>query len=229
MSLIPDTKIGKIEFCEQHQSAWSLNSVAMGSSAAAVTAWAAKVVASRSAYEAQKAAKLALRNATTTLDDSLRDMIEATTSIIKQVRARADLDGNGIYALASLPVPALPTPKPPPGKPTELTVTLDELGSLHLAWKCANPEGTAGTMYQVWRKIGAETALTYLGGTGQKKFDDNTLPAGSASVVYAIQAVRSTAMGLTATFNVNFGVSAGGLMMIKSITEVPSSGAKIAA
>ena len=59
-----------------------------------------------------------------------------------------------------------------------------------------------------------------------KEFTDQTVPAGSSQVTYQIQAVRSTAAGPWAQFNVNFGTSSGGTM-ISSITE--STPTKIAA
>jgi len=226
MSLIPDTKVGKIEFCENHVTPWNTNSVAMGSSAAAVTAWQAKVETARNAYTAQQAAQSVAKDATTDLNLAINAMIDATTSIIKQVRAKADISGDSVYSLASLPVPATPSPVPPPGKPTNLTVLLDETGVLQLAWKCNNPAGSTGTIYQVWRQIGEAGTLQYLGGVGEKKFTDDTLPAGSANVMYQIQAARSTAVGLWATFNVKFGVSSGGAITA-SVTE--GGPAKIAA
>jgi hypothetical protein len=186
MGLIPDSKLGKIQFAESHVAPWTSNSVAMGSSAPTVTAWSAKVTAARAAYTAQTAAKLASRNATNALNEAVRDMVEATSQIITQVKAKAAFGGDSIYALASLPVPATPAPVPPPGKPTDLSVTLDDTGVLGLAWKCVNPENSHGVIYQIWRQIGEAGELKYLGGTGEKDFVDNTLPAGSGFVIYQI-------------------------------------------
>lgn len=222
MSLIPDTKVGKIEFCEAHVSAFTTNAVAIGTTTTAVSAWSAQVTAARAAYTAQVAAQLAAKNSTTNLNVAISALMDSTSSIIKQIRAKADLAGDSIYGLASLPVPATPAPRPAPGKPNSLTVQLDETGVLQLAWKCVNPPGTNGTIYQVWRRIGEAGTLTYLGGTGEKKFTDDTLPAGSSNVMYQLQAVRSTVVGEWATFNVQFGVTSGGMMMISSITEAPT-------
>ena len=226
MSVIPDTKVGKIEFCENHVAPWTTNSVAIGSSAPAVTAWATAVTNARAAYAAQQAAQSAAKDATTDLNVAMQTMMDATTSIIKQVRAKADITGDSVYSLASLPVPATPAPRPAPGKPTDLLVTLDESGILNLGWKCINPAGASGTIYQVWRRIGAATEFTYIGGSGTKTFVDNTLPTGSTQVTYQIQAVRSTAVGPWAQFNVNFGVSSAGTMTAMVTESTPT---KIAA
>ena len=78
-------------------------------------------------------------------------------------------------------------------------------GSLVLRWTCRNPRGAAGTMYQVYRRIGMTGPFKYLGGSGSKRFVDETIPAGSAQLTYQIRARRSTAVGPWALFNVNFG------------------------
>ncbi|HSV13219.1 MAG TPA: hypothetical protein VLI90_03105 [Tepidisphaeraceae bacterium] len=227
MGLIPDTKIGKIEFCESHVSPFTTNAVAIGTTAPAVTAWSALVTAARAAYTAQQAAQLAAKNATTNLNVAVGAMMDATSSIIKQVRAKADLSGNGVYALASLPVPATPTPVGPPGTPTNFTVSLDQTGVLKLKWKCANPAG--GTIYQVWRRTTPTGEFAYLGGSGTKDFVDATIPAGSSQVTYQIQGVRSTAVGEWAQFNVNFGVGSGGAFATIASVEETTPTAKLAA
>jgi hypothetical protein len=149
-------------------------------------------------------------------------MANAAADIIKQVRAKAAVSGDSIYTLASIPIPATPSPKGPPGPPTALIVTLDGDGTLHLKWKCVNPAGATGTIYQVWRRDGADGEFAYLGGTGVKAFDDSTVPAGVTRVTYQIQAVRSTVQGPWSQFNVNFGAGGGGsAMMIASVEQTP--------
>lgn len=219
MSTQPRGNAGKIVFCEEHVSPFTTNAVAIGTTTAAVTAWSALVTAARSAYNTQQAALAAAKDATVNVDLAVDAMMTATSSIIKQVRAKADLSGNGVYSLASLPVPAKPSPKGAPGQPTNLKVSLAVTGELTLKWKCPNPTGTSGTIYQVWRKIGVNGELTYLGGTGMREFVDDSLPAGSTNVMYQIQGVRSTVIGPCNQFNVNFGVSATGAVSA-TVSEV---------
>ena len=137
--------------------------------------------------------------------------------IIRQVHVKATSAGDSVYSLAQIPSPATPSPLPAPGKPTDFSITLDALGALSLKWKCANPKGSSGTMYQIWRRIGPDGEFTHVGGSGTKRFVDETLPAGSTRVTYQIQAVRSTAVGPLARFDVNFGVM-GGAMVTPSFT-----------
>jgi hypothetical protein len=81
--------------------------------------------------------------------------------------------GNSVYELAEIPAPATPTPVNTLGKPSDFVVTLSESGALDLTWKCASPRAT-GTIYQIWRRIGPSGEFAYIGGTGEKKFTDDT-------------------------------------------------------
>ena len=96
--------------------------------------------------------------------------------------------------------------------PNTLKVTLNPDGSLVLKWACANPVGSSGTIYQVYRRTGAAGAFAPVGASGKKEFVDATVPAGVASVTYRIQAIRSTQAGTANDFTVNFGVGGGGEM-----------------
>ena len=51
MAIVPDTRIGKIEFYEAHLPPWSTNAVAIGLTAAKMTAFADLVKNARSAYD----------------------------------------------------------------------------------------------------------------------------------------------------------------------------------
>ncbi|HEV7297913.1 MAG TPA: hypothetical protein VGN72_00995 [Tepidisphaeraceae bacterium] len=107
-----------------------------------------------------------------------------------------------------LSVRATPSPAPAPGMPIDFSCTLNG-GALDLKWKCNNnPRGSRGVMYQVWRSIDGGPDV-YLGGSGSKQFVDNTLPAGSSTVTYKVQAVRTTAMGPWAYYVVQLGMNGG--------------------
>ncbi len=111
-----------------------------------------------------------------------------------------------------LNVRAMPSPLPPPGKPDRFRVTLSGDGSVELAWKCNNPPGSRGTIYQVERRVGGGSAFTFLGASGTKRFIDTSIPAGAPSLTYQVQAIRSKSAGQRAQYNVNFGGSAGATM-----------------
>jgi hypothetical protein len=214
-----------VTFFEAHEAPWTTNALAIGTTAAAVTALAALTATARAKQVAQAAAQEAARTATNEYKNAIIAMATAGADIIKQVKVKAALAGGGaagdaIYNLAQIPPPATPSPVGPPGMPTNFKVTLNPDGSLKLTWKCSNPAGATGTIYQISRRIGG-AGWQMIGGAGQKEFVDATVPAGTASVSYRIQAIRSTQSGTANDFQVNFGVGGGG-EMTASVTEPPS-------
>jgi hypothetical protein len=220
MSLVPDTVSGKINFFQSKNTPWAANAVAIGTTSTAVTALATKVTTAQTKLAAQVAAQQAAKNATADLHAAVRDMATAGADIIKQIRAKAATDGS-VYYLAQIPPPATPAPVGAPGTPTDFKATLNPDGSLKLTWKCPNPAGAGGTIYQISRRTGSTGAFTAIGGSGTKTFIDAAVPAGVASVTYQITAVRSTAMGVAAQFIVNFGVESGSGEMFASVASAP--------
>jgi hypothetical protein len=110
-----------------------------------------------------------------------------------------------------------------PGKPYDLRWTLTGSGSLDLQWKCAHPPGASGTTYKISRRINEERAFSLLAIVGRRRFSDITVAAGTASVTYQIQAIRSTKVGEIADFNVNFGVSAGHAALLAAAEVINAS------
>ena len=111
-----------------------------------------------------------------------------------------------------LSVRSTPTPVGAPSTPYKLVANLRPDGSIEFTWKCDNPAGCNGVIYQVYRKIDSTGAYEYIGGTGERKFTDMSVPQAVPSVMYQIQATRSTAVGVAAEFTVNFGVNSGGVV-----------------
>ena len=144
----------------------------------------------------------------------LAKIVEATITVTNEQKLDLGLSVRGI-----------PQPVTELGMPTNMKVSLEATGAVTLRWKCVSPRAT-GMVYQVFRRIG-DGPFEYLGGAGEKKFTDSTLPMGSSQVTYQIQAVRSTASGPWAQFNVNFGTTSGGGTMVASVTQ--STPTKLAA
>ena len=224
MALLPQSLNGKITWYESKLPTWTTNAVGIGSSAPEISALQTKTEAARAAMVEQEEAQDTARTKTAALRAAVEAMMNAGSDVILKIRAKAATDGDGIYQLANIPAPAIPSPTPPPGEPFAFTVKLENDGSLTLKWKCNNPPGTSGTLYQIWRRIGPEGAFTFLGGTGMKQFTDSTIPAGSSQVTYQLQATRSTAIGPWAQFNVNFGTTSTG-----AATATVSESPKLAA
>lgn len=219
MSVVPDKLSERIDFFEARISPWNTNATAIGTTVAKVTTLTGLTENAREKYAAQQAAKAAAKAATTALRAAIDAMSTEGASIIKQIRAQADIAGNNVYSLAQIPPPAIPGPTPPPGTPYEPKVTLNGNGHLMVAWKCNNPKSATGTIYQVYRRVNGAGEFAYIGGTGEKKYTDTTIPQGATSVTYQIQAVRSTAVGMWATFNVFFGSTDSSFAVTASVVE----------
>jgi hypothetical protein len=223
MSVVPRKPLEKIQFYEDHIGPWQTNAVAIGTTTGAVTALETQTQAARTAYDEQQAAQELAKAKTLAFKLAVDAMGDLGMGVIEEIRLKARTAGDEVYVLAQIPAPATPGPIPPPGEPNTFRVGVNADGSLWFKWKCVNPPGSSGTIYQVWRRTNSEADFSYVGGSGTRSFIDATLPAGCSSVMYKIQAVRSTAVGPWATFTVMFGVGAGGL------TTVSVAPAKIAA
>jgi hypothetical protein len=62
-------------------------------------------------------------------------------------------------------------------------------------------------VYPVSRSNAPGGAFTFLGSTGEKRFTDTTLPAGSSCITYNVQGVRSKTTGPVAEYKLNFVVT----------------------
>ena len=205
MSLVPDDKVGRIQYFETHLGKWTQNAAELGFSPAQIADMEALTQSARAALLEQRMKQSAAMAATLKLRLALDAMMTAGALMIRQVRMRAAIEGEGMYNLAWIPAPAKPSPIGAPGQPDNFKVSLNAIGAITLRWSCKNPRGAVGTVYQVWRRIGESGPFTCLGATGVKKFVDDTLPRGLAQVTYQVQAVRSTKAGPWARFDVNFG------------------------
>lgn len=222
MGIVPDNRLGKIEFYEAHISPWTTNAVAIGLTAGSVTALGTLTTNARKAFDAAEAARQAAKTATQAYYDAVRAMHSgpgAGADMIELIKNKAQTTNNpSVYTLAQIPPPATPGTTPPPGLPFDFTVGLLQNGALELKWKCNNPSGTQGTVYEVKRRTGTTGAFGYVGSTGVKTFTDDTVAAGSPSVTYQVTAIRSTQRGNPGQFTVSFGVGGPGLT-IASVVE----------
>ena len=134
-----------------------------------------------------------------------------------------------MYPLAQIPAPAVPSPVGPPGTPFDFTVALQQTGAVTLRWKCNNPVGASGTVYEVRRRVGGTGTFGFLANVGTRSFTDETIPGGSNGVTYQITATRSTRRGTPAQFNVNFGIGGDGLTFATVTAEGENAPMKMAA
>lgn len=188
--------------------------------AAQAAAYAALNDAYADAYDAtvdpdtRTKGKIALRNQTAIplklMASDLGKIVEGTPTVNDDQKISLGLN-----------VRATPSPVAPPGTPSNFKATFVGNGDLELTWKCENPRNANGTLYQVWRQVDGEAEEKYIGGAGQRKYTDTTIPPGATVITYQIQAVRTTAVGNWATFVVKLGKTAGGTATA-FVTEAPA-------
>lgn len=208
MGVLPRGRIEKVQFYETHRAPWEANAVAIGLTAAQVTALTALVDTARSNYDKMLSVRADALAATEAFNNSVTLMQNAGAAAIKAIKTKAAMTNNpNVYTLAQIPAPLPPGPAPTPGTPSDLAIGLLGNGALELRWKCSNPTGAGGVIYEVQRRLsGSGGSFAYIGSTGTRKFVDETLPAGTAVATYQITAIRSTARGAPAQFLVNFGI-----------------------
>lgn len=234
MGLFPSTRLGKVEFYEARVGKWTENSNAIGLSALSVSNLATLVADARAAFTAAEEARLASKDATAAFYNAVKAMHSgpgAGSDMVDTIRNfAATSDNPNVYQLASIPEPTSPSAAPPPGTPFDFTVGLLQDGSIDLKWKCNNPAGVGGTIYEVRRRPvggGGGGGFSFVGASGSRRFIDGTIPSGSSGVTYQVTAVRSTVRGNPAQFNVNFGVGGDGVTFATITPNV--DGVKIAA
>jgi hypothetical protein len=205
MRVVPRNQSPQITFFTSHLPVWAERAEEIGTTPELVAQLQAQVDAAREAFKAKGEAAAAKRSATLKWKIAQEAMLNLGAAVIGQVRAKAATDGEGIYSLASIDVPKKPAPIGEPGKPTEFRHTLSADGAVELSWKCKQPRGAVGTIYQVYRRIGMTGKFEYLGPTGERRYEDTTIPAGASELTYEVKAMRSTSVGAPAQYNVTFG------------------------
>lgn len=193
MSTLPQSRKARIEYFEARLSKWDTNAAAIGLSAGQVASLDTLVSAARSALDAAEQARTASKDSTVqfySAEDAMRDL---GADLIKTIRAFAQTTNNpDVYALASIPPPAQPTPAPAPAQPADLSGMIDPFGVVGLAWQSVPKGPTSGIFFDVERRVGQTGAWTPLGATQEARFHDTGGAAQAASeiVQYRVRARR---------------------------------------
>lgn len=209
MGVVPNTRIGKVEFYEARISTWSSAATSIGTTTAAVTTLSNLTKAARDAFNAQQAAQAAAKSATERFHNAVREMQNAGGDIIKTVKAFADTTNNpNVFVIANIPAPAAPTPAGPPVTPTDLSAVMNSDGTIRLSWRGSISQRQ---FFSVWRQLPSQSMPLQIGAVAAKDFTDVTVPRGLQQVVYSVRAHRDSQVS-TPTDNlvVFFGAIPGG-------------------
>ena len=241
MSVLPDSLIRQIEFCEAHAPVWAAAPTTIGLTAAQVTALQQATTAARTAYDNAQKARQSSRGATELQNTVARTLRSSAADLIRQIKAFAELQAvpGSVYAAAQIPQPLPPSPLPAPGKPTAINSTLEPSGAVTLSWEAENAAASSGAFFQILRKLPGQTGFVGIGGapgsTSESRrmtFTDSTVPTAAAGVgaQYIIQGTRGTVQGapsdaVVAQFGVDSGGGGGGGGFSSSAAGASGSGA----
>jgi len=219
MSVLPQSKLEQIQFCESHNPVWAANAVAIGLTAAQVTTLTGLTTSARTSYTAALNSRQAAKAATTTFHNNTKSMRDTAADLIALIKAYAESKNDpNIYGLAQIPPPSAPTPAVAPSQPINFAVTIEPTGALTLSWESENSAASTGGFFTVQRRLGAVGGYQTIGGTPgiggggrRNSFTDDTLPAGTPTVSYIVTPKRGTLTGTPGeAVNITFGVGGSG-------------------
>jgi len=223
MGTYPRDRQEFLNWVEGHIDVWTAAAATIGLTAAQTLAFKNAAGNLRIRNTAQQATKAAAKAATEAVVDADSATRALTSDLVRTIRAFAENNNNpNVYVLAQIPAPQASSPVPPPGQPTDFKVELNPSGSITVKWKAKHPEGSDRVVYFVQRKLVGQTAFALLGGTGDKNYEDDTLPAGVDGATYIITAQRGQVSGPPSQqLSVTFGVAGPGFS-IASVTAGPT-------
>jgi hypothetical protein len=188
MAVLPKSDLEKVEFMEAHLTGWNTNALAIGLTAAQVTAMQAATTAARNAYNAAITARDAAKSATANFHNLTRSMTDLASDAIKAIKLKAAQSNDPtVYTLANIPAPLPPSPPPPPQPPTDLVADPNADGTISLKWKGSVANAT---FFSVWRRVDGGDWQS-IGSTALKQFLDPGVPSPVPSTItYAVRSQR---------------------------------------
>lgn len=203
----PPTRAAQLAWLETRIANWTSQSGDIGLNDDLVGELNSQVSAARMAYDAMVSARAAAIAATAAWRAASEPMAQTGGGAIKTIRAFAQVTGDPmVYAKAEINPPSGPSPAPDPTMPLSLVTDLENQGAVLLTWKSTNPAAHTGVSFTIYRKMHGETSYKVVGATGEKKFVDVAVPAGTHWATYMVRAVRGGKMSpFSEPSTINFG------------------------
>lgn len=210
MGSIPTSpRAAVLAWCEAHVDVFRTQAANIGLSADQALDFATLTESFATASAAAEKARQEADALADEANNAYRLMRRSMSNAVTDIRQFAQQQTNPqtVYTLAEVPPRQDPSTAPPPGQPTNLSVSLvSSTGALELRWKSNNPRGTSGTSYIIRRRTPTQQDFAFVGVTGERRFVDNTFVAGPDSVEYTVQAQRAdSASPLSEIFVIRFG------------------------
>ncbi len=203
MAVLPNSREQMIAWFAERIADWGANADKIGITAQQVADIAALLSSADNSLNGAIAARTASKDATVLYyadADALRDV---GADLIKVIKAYAESTNDpSVYATASIPPPAAPSPAGPPVKPTELDADLLLPFGISLKWKGSVSQGA---YFGIWRRVEGEANFSLIDTTKAKAFEDRTLSGTVNSVEYYIAAYRDEYQVNSAALSINIG------------------------
>ena len=192
-TVLPQSREQMIAWFAARIASWAAAPTAINLTLVQVTQLATLLNDAQAALAAATAARIASKDATL-LYHYHADLLRAYGGdMITLIKAGAEINNDpSIYAQASVPPPADPSPLGPPPIPTDLLTRLNTAGQVALTWKCTRKGGTS---FNIARRTTAPTqpvsGWTLIGTSEVQRFIDTALPVGLESATYRVIASRA--------------------------------------
>jgi hypothetical protein len=217
--LIRSPRQPAINFAAEHVEPFTTHAAAVGITPAIASSYTSAVTKANDAQTAVNNLKQQLKVAVADANGKFREMSQSLSDVVSRIDlfAATQADPMVVYNLAALLPPTDPSQQAEPGTPDTFRATLNPSGSVRVAWKCKNPEGSQGTVYIVRRKLNNSTQWQQVALTASRFYVDGTIPAASGGAQYTVQGQRGNVLGeASAPFTLQFGVDGGGNFAILS-------------
>lgn len=189
---IPQKLADRIAWYGNRIDAIKATPTAFGVTAAQATALDNAIKAAQTALTNAQKARDAAKAATVAQDSAMSVMNRAGNIVVTAIRTFADNQAttaarDAIYVAVQMDPPSPPTPAPSPETPQDVKADPNADGTVTVKWKAT---GNAGSVYRVLRALAGNTQYSQIGLLSGKTFVDTTVPAGTVSCLYQVQAVR---------------------------------------
>ncbi len=185
---VPETRHAMIDFFALRRGPWAAAAAQLGFSAQDVAEFTQLLQeaeqAQAEAYKARNAARAAMHGANTRAE-ALRRKGAALIGVIRATAARTG--DNHVYAAGQIPPPPPKPPRPAPEPPRNMRAIMDSSGATILTWEAST---AGGVTFLVSRQLAGEDRPRLIGSTGEKRFIDSTVPAGTTQAHYLVRARR---------------------------------------
>lgn len=187
-----DTIIDRLNFVSTRLPILEASPANFGLAAPALTLLGTTLKAAEDAYKAALIARQASVEATENQNAALRAMAVQQGVVFRTLKTFADnkpttAQRDAVYTAAQLPLPSSGGVLPPPTTPFETKADPNANGTVTVKWKAT---GNSGCVYLVFRKLAGNNTFAQIGYISKKTFVDGTVPAGTTSCQYQVQAVR---------------------------------------